>query len=278
MVLAFFDTQMIIISHIVLMVALFSDFELSEASSETRPKQIEITYSIVLSALNSGALLVWLTFNQNFLAVVPLVCIILGATGRVLVILTMRWKNQAKTVSSENSTNFRSKQESELHSCCWYALYMIIMCSQWFILQKVGDSVLYRDSYGYLIMFLVLTVFICNDYNAIDNEKLIVAAAEMNRIFVRYISHELRSHVSHLSMGLEQLGDEFSPSHIVAHKMINELQDSCDSSLQILNDILIIDELHKKIVVRHVDIKSVKKMVRQSIFAMKSLVSNNDFK
>ena len=69
--------------------------------------------------------------------------------------------------------------------------------------------------------------------------KTVEAASAMNRNFVRFISHELRSHLSHLTLGLQHLGLDVENSNTVAQKMLEELQETCEECLQILNDILV---------------------------------------
>lgn len=61
--------------------------------------------------------------------------------------------------------------------------------------------------------------------------------------FVRFISHELRSHLSHLAMGLQMVCEEIKPDDIQTRKLLSELQDSCDSAVQILSDILVVNRL-----------------------------------
>lgn len=97
------------------------------------------------------------------------------------------------------------------------------------------------SSYVYTLacMSLVISVF----FGRSLKDKLDVAkmAEELNRIFGRFISHELRSHISHLTLGLEMLDDyEDAASRKEA---IMDLQGSCEATLQVLNDIIVFDDI-----------------------------------
>ena len=67
----------------------------------------------------------------------------------------------------------------------------------------------------------------------------------MKSTFVRYVSHEIRTPLNTLSMGLTVLKDELSqnPEHKEWVVMVEDLERSCDTSVEILNSLLTYEKL-----------------------------------
>jgi signal transduction histidine kinase len=82
---------------------------------------------------------------------------------------------------------------------------------------------------------------------------------EMKRMFVRYVSHEVRTPLNTVSMGLkliqslreptqmhqhQQSSDQSSAFHMNgAFDMVDEIKESCDIAIDILNDLLLYEKL-----------------------------------
>lgn len=127
-----------------------------------------------------------------------------------------------------------------------FVTYSIFIITAWCIqLTNVQPNQYHRDNVInanlYLLSFVSIAVTVFCDRSL--HEKLTVSklAADMNMDFVRYISHELRSQVGHLALGLQMLGEDAKGTQTSA--AIQDLQDSCDSAIQILNDLVIFDNL-----------------------------------
>ena len=109
-------------------------------------------------------------------------------------------------------------------------------------------------SYVQLIPILAVSVFV--DWSDRDTISLAETVFSGNRGFIRYVSHELRSHLSYLSFGLLQLRDEGrhrssdgsnnearSMSRQSSHSkveqkatpdsVLSELQETCDAAVQV---------------------------------------------
>jgi signal transduction histidine kinase len=68
----------------------------------------------------------------------------------------------------------------------------------------------------------------------------------VKRNFVRYISHEIRTPLNTVAMGLHLAMKELQKNSNINKKsieIINDIQKSCDTSVEILNDILTYDKL-----------------------------------
>ena len=64
-------------------------------------------------------------------------------------------------------------------------------------------------------------------------------------MFVRYISHEIRTRLNTVTMGLELLPEELS-SYSISPEIIgyvNESSIACDNAIEVLNDLLTLDKL-----------------------------------
>lgn len=196
--------------------------------------------------------------------------------SRVLV----RSCDEAAMMSASSSSS--KDDEFRARACTYYIAHVAIMTSIW-ILWIIPMPYGYPRSYtrvGYLVAFLSL--FISNLHARLEKDivKVIAMAMNMNRVFIRFISHELRSHMGHLSMGLDQLLDEV-PSHLqTAVSMIEELQDSCGSSVQILNDVVVFDGLglskkgnNQQSQERRVSALQTKNLICAGIQEMETLVS-----
>ena len=135
--------------------------------------------------------------------------------------------------------------DSRWNSSYNYLMYLGLIIATWSItwIDKSERSGLLSN---YYVMYLTaISRMVLGDRAVQASVKLVSMAADLNRGFVRFISHELLSHLNHLCIGLEQLVNESSyKSTDSSRKLILiELQQSCDSSVQILKDVLIFDGL-----------------------------------
>ena len=97
----------------------------------------------------------------------------------------------------------------------------------------------------------------------------------LRRIFVRYISHEIRSPLNTILMGMQFLKQSMLEKHYCVEtsiEMINELEESCDAAIRILNDLIDYERLEsgvlklnkKKIDIWQFVIDSVRPFMRQA--------------
>ena len=145
-------------------------------------------------------------------------------------------------VGIDSHTNI-SRASSELF---YKQLYGGFIACNWVIFLGLrfgarSDDFARDDDYlhEYLISFAIIAIQLNRKEELRDDVKTTETASTMNRDFVRYISHELRSHLSHLTLGLQHLGLDVDESNVAAQKMLQELQETCEECLQILNDILV---------------------------------------
>jgi len=68
---------------------------------------------------------------------------------------------------------------------------------------------------------------------------------EMKRIFVRYVSHEIRTPLNTVFLGLKLLHDDMTKKNkdLLMLETVNDIKDSCDIAVNILNDLLTYEKL-----------------------------------
>jgi len=68
---------------------------------------------------------------------------------------------------------------------------------------------------------------------------------EEKRLFVRFVSHEIRTPLNTVFLGLKLLRDEIKSNYSTTHQLetLDEIQQSCDISLNILNDMLSFEKI-----------------------------------
>lgn len=132
--------------------------------------------------------------------------------------------------------------------------YILVISVNWIIFICGNNAVLLTSSSSdwpffvevrtfYLLAFTTTISFFYNNHTKSSQPMPQKSAAQMNSDFVRFVSHELRSHISHLSLGLQILRDDTKPYEKIKLVAIGDLQDTCDISTQVLNDILIFTDM-----------------------------------
>ena len=137
-----------------------------------------------------------------------------------------------------------------------------------------------------LIISAFIVVSRIFDNRFVEDETTKELVSSMNRNFVRFVSHELRSHLNHVCYGLEEfkstipmLGDGKQSTNRLAavvgamDTLVDDMQDSCDSSLQILNDILLFDTLRNGAAASRREMLELKKIMRSVVEEVEALVS-----
>lgn len=226
-----------------------------DSSLRSEKKILRICLPILNTAVIVAWYIRWVLINNIAVALVAagsMFIVLSTALTRIIVLKREFYLSTSISVSCENvdvpstSITFSKNNELRLVSCCYYLLYMFSVSLVW-ILWLVPTSNKFTHDFtrlAYLVEFLLLLVTKFHERVDKDTLKLVSMAMNMNRLFVRFISHELRSHVGHLSMGLDQLTDVVPAGADTTVRMIEELQDSCDSSLQILEDVVVFDGLN----------------------------------
>lgn len=269
--------QLTVLANAVLLKGLNGDVTLRSHSS---------IYSIIFTTINCVLNYIWFvvwTDSQSQWVVpgVVLVCISVAIfTGRSF----SSWKSTFKmqpVVIVDDRVGVIPGLQHDSNECGskYYCGYSMLTITAWALLafpRQYPRGVAFYTNYEYLISVAALISFVLNERNSKNNMEQTFAAADTNRAFTRYISHELRSHLSHLSMGLDQLSDEVD-GRVTAHKMITELQDSCESSIQILDDILIFASLQERVSRLSVCELRVKSLISGAVNEMESLVSADNW-
>ena len=89
-------------------------------------------------------------------------------------------------------------------------------------------------------------------------------------MFMRYISHEMRTPLNTTFLGLNLLMKQFrnvlkiSTDHI-CFKTVNDVKTSCDVAVSILNDILLYDKIESGLLALELDILSPWLFIKQSV-------------
>ena len=66
---------------------------------------------------------------------------------------------------------------------------------------------------------------------------------DFKRMFVNYISHEVRTPLNTAIMGLQVLADELETSDKDTLESLREVREACDISVNVLNELLMFDKL-----------------------------------
>lgn len=147
---------------------------------------------------------------------------------------------------------------------------------------------------AYLQLVPIMATSLFSD--AIGLEKTTVAAlvSGANRNFVRYVSHELRSHLNFLAFGLTQLKDEMRdektgsdttsrfnptaskpPPTAAAATLVDDLEEACDSAVRVLDEILVFDRLRDDVDVTVTkELLDIKPLLRHALDVAEPLVQH----
>lgn len=154
-------------------------------------------------------------------------------------------------LDEKHNGNFPRDLLSHLPEITWQRLlYSIYVSAIWIVHfysknHQSIDGSLEGELDWYLYALAGVSVLIGASFGSSLRDKLDITkmAAELNKVFVRFISHELRSHISHLTLGLEMLDDYIdAPSR---QNAVAELKESCEETLQVLNDIVVFDDISR---------------------------------
>lgn len=204
----------------------------------------------------------------------------------VLALLLISW--QFVAIIRQGLGQWRNHGKS--HRALWFHLAFFVhvvliwaMCLRYMASPNRAVHLVQGLCYVQLIPVLGFSCF----HDIFQNKpSLATLVSNSNRDFVRFISHELRSHLSFLSFGLLHLkdgssGDGISTSSTLwprrppARKgqLLGELQESCDAAVQVLDEVLVFDRLrneesHNKTLV------DVKLLLRRAIDNIESRVSS----
>ena len=231
--------QLFLVSHIIIHTAMKNDGMLS------RNRKWRFMFC---SIANSIAFLSW-SLDDNSRLWLSMGVIFHSMSSGIIVhrlYQLMRHSNKVALASASNHTTQSKKSvHTRWNSCCNYFVYLVLIIATW-ALSAIKEQTAGLSLHFYLMYCAAISCMVLGDRAAQASIKLVSIAADLNRGFVRFISHELLSHLNHLCAGLEQLANESSCRSLTDSSrrlMVVELQHSCDSSVQILNDVLIFDGL-----------------------------------
>lgn len=107
------------------------------------------------------------------------------------------------------------------------------------------------------IFLFILISSLFAEHMTLDKLSATKMVQKMNRNFIRFISHELLSHLNHVCFGLDELEDNLASmaesnaaphtsNHFkLASLLVADLQKSSDNSVQMLNDVLLFETLRE---------------------------------
>lgn len=146
-----------------------------------------------------------------------------------------------------------------------FVVYAIFMVSYWIIFifcrNQNGYALTTVEISAYLFIQVIpvaATPFLCRRSRRYIDTLIEDTVGTKKRAFVRFVSHELRSHISSMVSGLGQLYDidasepskeetAFDPAvaaqRVNRRRILAEIQESCDSTVRILDDILVYDRM-----------------------------------
>ena len=133
-------------------------------------------------------------------------------------------RTNSRAESTRNDARKNMMEETTQDPNGSYTLYMIIIIVNWLLSMRGYSAEVFYTSQSYLLSCAVMFIMVFFDRRMRDCLILASIASDLHRGFVRFVSHELRSHLSHLTMGLEQLTDETPAVDKGKLKMIEELQ------------------------------------------------------
>ena len=139
-----------------------------------------------------------------------------------------------------------SHKEKRVQALFYYILHIVLISvslSSTFCISLGTTFLLNRI---YLLSWILVAISCYTNRTLRDAIVVVSTAAAMNYKFIRFLSHELRSHLSHMTIGLDLMlnvapvdsaGGEDHRANIL------EMKDSLGSTVQILNDVVMYGEL-----------------------------------
>lgn len=193
-------------------------------------------------------------------------------------ILSRILKVQQKLVAvqaAENSTNESPPDGMMLWQDYAYVIFILLV---WIV--KIYFTVCPQEStissmaiaFSFVQIFPVYSDFLVHK-TSIQYGSLTAKVVKLNREFVRFVSHELRSHVSHMSSGIQQLWEDAMLIQRDSSGILTELQESCIACLGVLDDILIFDRFRDGHVLSKVVGVDVKFLLRRALDSVESKVN-----
>lgn len=210
--------------------------------------------NVILSMLASffGLLLVFSTrlmpFGQGRTTVMVVGLALLTST-----FLGIGWRVQAFVLRWIEVCKNDDREKDELLKVIWncgtYFVYVgaFVLASsifQWKQMHAPCDDEITVYVWIQLIPIILRAIF-HDMITSMDTEAAVAIAIKLNRGFVRYISHELRSHLNHMSADIYTLRHErdVAGTRQGRQRVLAGMQQACDSSVGILDDVLIFDKL-----------------------------------
>ena len=235
--------QIIIVSNIVTIVAVSSDKRL------TRKKK----WSWLLTSLNGAGFILGNIASMKYVGTIanPWQVVAIGchavAGGIVLWRLCYIIQNAAMESRNQALSNISSlNAEKRIQALIHYILFLVLVVIDLRSTICFSLDTASVQNRTYLLSCILVAISCVPNRMLRDTIILVGMAATMNHKFIRFISHELRSHLSYLTIGLDQLGYEAGApdgDDEERRTTISEMKESLGSTVQILNDVIVFGEL-----------------------------------
>ena len=174
--------------------------------------------------------------------------VFLGVSLHVVVALFLISKNAPKIrLICGRKASLGSKAVFDPTIDVWnVGIFLIAIIYFWtslYKLDQIREPGHHLENLIYVVVFAVVAAS-CNDENMhVANNGASEIASDLNTAFVRFISHELLSHLNHLNLGLQILLEETPREERSRYAGITDLQDTCDNAQQVMNEIAMLTEL-----------------------------------
>lgn len=280
-VVGILTSQMLIFSHILLSKAISNRQNVRTVSTQC--------FELMLQLLNGAGFVIWFLW---VISAITKTVLIIGIISHAIVFVAVLVSQNHKFVKylrpicspandhSQPSDVIKKDHCVEIGPCL---IYMSFLAANSLICYS-NQSPTGRDIVHLIARLAILIALVVACASVLRERQLekitglSAIASDMNRGFVRFVSHELRSHLSHLTMGLEELLDDLPAKSAGLRRqrlMVMELRESLDMSMQILNDILIFDSLREQQYTPKT-LLNVNRMIRKLIKELEPCVSYAD--
>ena len=153
----------------------------------------------------------------------------------VLLYVTMKFILKMRTICSSKVPNELTCTPVDL----WLSgAFMLVATYFWasFYELSAKNTVRHFERMNYIVLFAFIAMLCRHENSSTKNYAAADTASDGNTSFVRFISHELLSHLNHLNLGLQILVEETPREESSKHATITDLQDTCDSAQLVMND------------------------------------------
>jgi len=190
-----------------------------------------------------------LAFSKNYLLVLISTKMCFFIAFAILFRLIYRWIKHILVLRPRQMADISSSDLNILvflvPAICFGLAYVILSVITLGSLNE-NTSTTFLVSFTYMEAAFTVAVFLLQArFKDLNIKRAQKETEEVKRVFVRYVSHEMRTPLNTACMGLEVLASDLKKHRVSndCYELVDEIKDSCQSGIRILDDLLDYDKL-----------------------------------